>query len=810
MKKLKYAAVGLVLLIALVSFYIGSHSVNRSGTENLPVSEPVEVIYDNNAIPHIYAQNEADAYRALGYVHAKDRLFQMEMIRRLSAGRLSEILGPDLVKIDTLFRTIGLRKTADDYYESIDKESDSFRAVTNYLEGVNHYIENGKTPVEFTILGIEKEKYTHKDVLMIAGYMAYSFAAALKQEPLLSEIRESLGPVYLSEIPYSNRDNGDLDDDLFDLDESRAAVAPGRESRGVSVRRNQSPDSELHRSLARFFLEADKYRIPFGIFHGSNAMAVSPGRSQTGHSVLVSDPHIAFSQPSTWFEAHISTPDHEIYGHYLAMVPVPLLGHNRKLSWGLTMFENDDMDLYYETVNPANENEVLFRGRYQEVNIIKEVIKVKGEDDVVLNVRWTRNGPVLNDAIESLKDKRPVSLKWEFHNPSNRILEAFYRMEHADSINEFEAGVSMIRAPGLNVVYADAEGNIAWWAAGRLPVRPPGADPALIQDGSGRHEYLGYRPFYQNPQSKNPARGFIVSANQQPDTRTEGYYVHIWRAYRLHRLMRDEERLSVDDLKEIHSDVSFKQSKVWMRLLFAGIEPATFKNNAEREAYDLMMAWDGNFTRDSAGAVIVSEFISQTAVAAYQDELGEDLFSAFEDAMFFFDAFERLSRNSASVWWDDINTEQKESRADIVRTAWSKTIASLQDELGSNVSGWQWGDYHTVEYVHAVGRQAPMNYVFNVGPLPAAGSHETVYNTGHSMQPGPRKVNYGPSTRRIIDMGSPDISWGINPTGQSGVFTDPYYSNQKHLYLDRGYREQWLKREDIEKHKIGTLMLTAE
>jgi len=486
--------IGLVLIVvAGVFVYLNSKQPQRSGELNLPgLEKKVKVHFDKWAIPHIYAQNEKDAYYVLGYIHARERLFHMELLRRLSKGQLAEILGPQLISIDTFFRTIRLKQFGEEYIKNQDKTSPAYAVWESYIKGINHCIKTGPTPIEFDFLGIPKTPFTPADAISLAGYMSYSFAAGFKTDPVLTFVRDKLGGKYLKDLGYK--------------------LPPKPPLKLLSG---------THRSmqkLAGLIADIEEKYSPVGFFEGSNAWVVSGSKTKSGKPILAGDPHIAFSCPSVWYEAHIVTPDFELYGHYLSGSPFALLGLNRKIAWSLTMFQNDDVDMFREKANPDNPDQVWSDGKWADLIIENEKIKVKGQQDVLIKVRRSKHGPILNDVVSELKAvEEPVALGWGFIDFSNNMAEGYYGIAHAENAFEAKEAMRNLHAPGLNFVLGDAEGNIGWWSAGSIPIRPSHVDPNFILDGSsGKDEYLGSYDFDTNPQFINPSSGYIVSANHQP------------------------------------------------------------------------------------------------------------------------------------------------------------------------------------------------------------------------------------------------------------------------------------------------------
>src|SRR5258706_2030798 len=340
MKFLKRLLIGLVALIILavigIYVFLRSTAPDFSGSVKLEgLKSEGEVLYDDYGIPHIYAENEEDAYFALGYVHAQDRLFQMEMLRRAAGGRLSEILGPDLLKVDKLFRTLGLNRFAREHAQKfLGADTADFQKETlAYQRGINQFIKTAKTQIEFSIIGIPKEEFTPQDVYLAVGFMAFGFAEGLRADPVLQKIKMEWGDAYLNAL---------------------AVETPGD---AIRIKNFEGPVKQVSQILITSIHEALNL-LPVPLWQGSNGWVISGERTASGFPILANDTHIGFSQPAAWYETQLAYRGYSFYGHHLAGIPFALLGNNRRIGWGLTMFENDDTDFYIETPNPDNPNQV--------------------------------------------------------------------------------------------------------------------------------------------------------------------------------------------------------------------------------------------------------------------------------------------------------------------------------------------------------------------------------------------------------------------------------------------------------------------
>ena len=800
--KLMGALIALVLVIGLAAggWYIYKKQPVRSGSVELTgLAAPVSVQYDERGVPHIRAENEADMYKALGYVHAQDRLFQMEIVRRLAKGELAEILGPKLLETDKLFRTLGIRAHAQDYVARMDMNAPSAKGLLAYLDGINQYQATHKAPIEFDVLRIPKRPFTPEDSIAVTGYLAYSFAAAFTTEPVMTFIRDKLGPQYLT---------------AFDIDwHPEGVITPltaetiGKPE-GVAL---SDRDWAGLNHLAQVSQEAlDAAGVPR--YEGSNAWAISGRRTASGKPLLAGDPHIDYSAPSVWYEAHLSAPGFELYGHHQALAHVALLGHNTQFGWSLTMFQNDDVDLIAEKVNPDNANQVWFRDGWVDMTTRTETIQVKDQGPTHLKLRISPHGPIITDAYKDNYGRTPIAMWWAFLQTENPILEAFYELNRANTREKARNAVSKIHSPGLNVVWANTAGDIGWWAGGKLPQRPEGVNPMFILDAAkGEAEKPGFYAFNFNPQEENPARGYIVSANHQPRPSSgvpvPGYYNLPDRARRIDDVLKDPKRKwNIAGAQELQLDVSNGYFTRILKELLPVLEQVVTDPN-EKAFLEPLQKWDGFYTRDSVAATLFSQLMYELAKATFEDELGEVQFKNLLRTRALDLGLPVLVADAKSPWWDNVNTPQSESRFETARIAWAATYKHLSGLYGSTLLDWRWGNAHTLTHGHPLGMQKPLDKLFNVGPFQVPGGRETPNNYSGSVGPAPWKVKYGPSTRRVIDFAAPDKAVGGNPVGQSGVLFDRHYQDQAERFAEGIYEEQYLSERDVQAHTRSTLTL---
>lgn len=787
MKRLLQVLAVLLALVAVgAGWYVYSKQPTRQGAVTLAnLQGSVTVRYDERGVPHIRAENETDLYRALGYVHAQDRLFQMEIMRRLARGELAEVLGPKLLDTDKLFRSLRIRERSATYVAQLDHESAHWKALQAYLDGINQYQDNHASPMEFDVLGIPKRPFTAEDTISVAGYMAYSFAAAFRTEPLLTYVRDQLGSDYLNVFDLAWQPKGALNLAASDWQNLGAIAALSEQA----LADNGLPQ-----------------------FEGSNAWAISGSRTQSGKPLLAGDPHIRFSVPSVWYEAQLSAPGFELYGYHNALVPVAFLGHNLDFGWSLTMFQNDDLDLIAEKTNPDNPNQVWHRGQWVELQSREELISVKDAEPVRLTIRRSPHGPIINSALGQTVGSTPIAMWWAFLETENPILDGFYQLNRAATLEQARVAAEHIEAPGLNVVWANATGDIGWWAAAKLPRRPAGVNPSFILDGSnGEAEKDGYYPFSANPQEENPERGYILSANYQPVSPTgmaiPGYYNLADRGQRLDERLRDTSvKWDVQNSQALQLEPGTGYPQRLLAPLAADLRAAA-TGAAEQAQVEQLLSWDGQHSLDSLAATLFNQLVYQLTHEAMADELGDAFFTNLLQTRVLDGALPRLAADAHSPWWDKRGSEAVESRAEIVKTAWQASLAHLRSTLGDDSQQWIWGSAHTLTHNHPLGQQKPLDTLFNVGPFAAPGGHETPNNLSQPIGPAPWPVVYGPSTRRLIDLADAGRALGINPVGQSGVLFDRHFSDQADAYMRGDYVPMHLDAETIKTNSRSQLIL---
>jgi len=783
----------LALIILVIGIFVYALKPDYSGEKELvDLKQEVKVYYDSYGIPHIYGENEQDAYRALGYVHAQDRLWQMELLRRIASGGLSEVFGTDLLGTDKFFLSLGIADASKITISHIDKLDEGVILTEAYLDGINQFIAEGPTPIEFYLTGIDKEKFVLEDVYNTIGYMAFSFAMAHKTDPLLTTINKKLGPEYLKDLHIES----DIDTEWI-------------------KNYNPSLNDSIQNNLTAVVDKAlGALNIP--LFEGSNSWVIAPEKTKNGKVIFANDPHIGFAQPSVWYEAHIETPTYSKYGYHIAGIPFPLLGHNRELAYGLTMFENDDVDFYYEQSNPDNANQYLTSHGYVDYEIINKNIKVKDSANVEFTYKKSEHGPILNGIAEQIQGDRPIAMSWIYTQMQNRVIDALFGLSHADNLNEFKAALPKIHAPGLNVMYGDAKGNVAWFATAQLYNIPDSIPTKFIYEvGEGLPVEKELLDFNQNPQAINPPSHYVYSANNQPDSIAgmlyPGYYLPENRAKRIVELLEPKNDWDSASASKMITDVISSVEPEIVTDLSKLIDVSFLSENGLK-IIDQLKLWDGNYELSSIAGTVYNRWIYHYLKNTFKDEMGEQLFTQFLGTHLMKRLIAPISKNESSVWWDDITTaNSSESMKDIVNLSFTQAIASLEKDFGNNSDNWKWENVHTIEHGHPIGQIAALRSFFNVGPYPIKGTREVINNMAFPYdETGFYKTSSGPSTRRIIDFSDIENSISILPTGQSGNPLSRHYRDQAEMFNNGEFRKMMMNKDEIMNTAKSTLVLAPK
>ena len=800
MKSLRFFLIGLLTLIffGIIAVIVFVRFTSRKAlpdyNENIQLSSlsaEVEVIRDEHAVPHIYAENESDLYRAVGYQMAQDRLWQMDLLRRLTMGRLSEIFGKDLVEADMLFRSLHFSEKSHVVLDSLDTEI--IVSLQAFADGVNEFIDNNtkKLPPEFTILGYKPEKWEPYHSANLIGYMAWGLTKAWSTEVLLFNISQAIDEEHFNEL------------------------VPDMNLQNVYI----FPDAEQNQELAfkSVMTRVGKKVSELGlqVFQASNNWVVSPDKSANGHAMLANDMHLDLNAPGIWYQMHQVVPGElNVTGLVLPGQPFVICGHNENVAWGMTNVMVDDLDFYRETLSETDSLKYRLNGEWKDIRVEEEVVYTKEGDTLVLFNQFTHRGPIIS-AIKGVKDKT-LSMRWIGNEYSNE-LRSVYLYNRMKNWDEFKDAAKTFISISQNIAYADAEGNIGMYIAAGVPIRE-GDGIFIVPGDTTQYDWKGLVPFEELPHSYNPESGFIASANNRTIGDNYPYYISRWydlpnRYERIAEGLTSKEKICMDDMKEIQSDQNSKWAEKLVPYFLSLINPKDVEGELELAALELIAEWDFSMPKESIGSTIFEQFYFEFVSNVFSDELGEELYESFikEDilATYFLD---KIRLTNESVWFDDILTEDKiESSGDIALQSLTDAVNALNTRLGSDISKWNWGKVHTLSLMHPLGKVDMLNMVFklNKGPFPVGGSYHTVRAYSYPSD-DLYKANHGSSHRHLFVCGDWDKSQVIIPTGTSGIPASPYYCDQTSKYLNYEYNTELFSNGSVEEGRVYEMRFLVE
>jgi penicillin amidase len=802
MKLIKKILTGLFIALILV-VTAGYFYLRHLATRALPdynqnvrlknIKEPVTVYRDQYAIPHIYAKNEQDLYRAVGYVMAQDRLWQMDLIRRATTGRLAEIFGEDLLETDELMRS--LRMTAKSKLVLANTEERIITCLEAFTDGVNQFIRRNKNrlPPEFWILGYQPEEWEVVHSFNLVGYMAWDLTTPWSAELLLYKIAQKIGP-------GSDR----FKEMVPDLSLQKSAVFPdfSRESSKADLRASLLTKTQTLADLGLV------------VFNGSNNWAVSGQKSTTGKPIMANDMHLGLFVPGIWYQMHQVVEDQlEVTGVVLPGQPFIIAGHNKNIAWGMTNVMVDDMDFYRETVNPKNPNQYRFNQQWREMEVSREVFKTRTGKTVAKELRFTHRGPVI-PGVEPGKNQ-VVSMRWLGNHASNEV-RSVYLLNRAKNWEDFRSAVKTFSAVSQNIVYADVEGNIGLQTAAGVPIRKTGGT-FVVPGETDEYDWTGVVPFEELPYSFNPACGYVSSANNKTVGDDYPYYISYWfampdRIDRIREMLEAKEKLSIEDFKKMHSDFKSKHVERYLGDIVDRVRRIKDLNALEKQALQLLSAWDGVLSKESTAATIFESLYIVMVKNLVADELGESLYKEYlGNKTLTRNLVANVWKNKNSLWCDDITTQARETFPQWIQSSFRETVRQLSADLGTNPAAWQWGNHHHLILRHPLGRVKLLDGLFylNRGPYGVGGSFHTVCPYAYSLR-NPFLSNFGASHRHIYSTAFWDDSQTVIPTGISGIPASPYYCDQTQLYLENSYHHDYVSKDRVLGSARYTMVIAKE
>lgn len=725
------------------------------------LSDEVTVIRDENDVPHIKAGSIEDAVFALGFLHAQDRLWQMEFQRRVGSGRLSEFAGKSTLSIDRFIRTIGVYGHAERSYRKLDEQTR--RRLNAYVAGVNAYItsHDGAWPLEFVLTGITPEPWAPADSMVWLKMMAWDLAKNWRDELLRARMLAA----------------GITADQISDL-------WPDYDADGnVALPEIAGLGTDLD-ALARIYGDTsfstllDQGATPPIDGIGSNNWVLSGAHTATGKPLLANDPHLGLGAPSLWYLAHLSAPGFDVIGATLPGLPSVMLGRTDSFAWGFTNTGPDTQDFVIERLTAPGADTYETPAGPAEFTTRSETIRVKGAEPESFTVRESRNGPIVTDVVNGggeLTDRRHVlAFRWVALTDDDPTLRAAFAANTATDFASFREGLRDFYWPQQNIVFADTSGRIAYLAPARVPIRASGDGFLPSRGWTGEGDWTGWIPYDELPQLADPEDGRIVTANQR--ITPEGYPYFIsrewtapYRADRIDQMLDATDKHDTDSFRAIMGDTVSLMARQFMPLMMAGVRDASPEHPAAADALDLLKRWDGDMAADQAAPLIFSAWYDVLLPRIAADELGDDLFDDYRGHR---TEFLEVALTRNPVWCDDRRTTEAESCAVQISRALDDAIALLIRTQGDDMSAWTWGKAHPAVSENRVLSAVPVLKDVLAISHPIGGDPFTVnaQRWAADAAEGPQmfRSTHGPGYRAIYDLADPQRSMFIQSTGQSG------------------------------------------
>ncbi|HHV00412.1 MAG TPA: penicillin acylase family protein [Bacteroidales bacterium] len=768
--KITLVTIAVLLAVVLLAGVIAVPALRKSGLPELngekslsALTAEVKVIRDERGVPHIYASNEHDLYFMTGYITAQERLWQMDMVRHATQGRLSELFKRDMFETDIFLRALGMQEKSRMVLEKEDPEI--LATLQAYADGVNAWITGcgKKLPPEFRVLGYEPEPWTMVDITNIIGFIGWDLASSnLSNEISNYKLGMKLGAEKAAELIA---DWNLVDEVVF-------------------------PDFRLDDKLTDKALKAvssmEKLEeLGIVTLSGSNNWAVSGSRSETGKPILSNDMHLGFNVPGFWLQVHQVIPGKlNVTGVLFPGEPFIIAGHNDRIAWGMTNLGVDDIDLFVETVDSTGNN-YLYNGEWLPFRDVEHTLKMTDDSSQTRVLRYTHHGPVIS-GMQNIDDV-VLSMCWSGYDYSDEI-KAVYLLNRAGNWDEFRTALSHFKSISQNFAYADVDGNIGLNTGGGVPVRK-GTGLLPRRGDTDEYEWKGYVPFELLPSSFNPEEGFISSANQRTVDSSYPFFISgefsmPYRIMRIREMAGEKQVLGIEDFKRMITDNHSAYAKMLTPVILKGAEALSDPGETERKAIEELRVW--NYAMDaSLVAPTLFEFIRMEM--AYQllgDELDE-LYGAALGRQHDFYLY-RLMKEGPDGWVDNVNTPEEESLETIIARSISAALDTLTARYGEYGEQWQWGRIHTITLEHPMGGVKILDRVLklNSDTYGVGGSYHTVepYAFRDNF-----KAHHGASERHIFNTADWDESLTVIPTGTSGIPGSPFYLSQTETYINNGF-----------------------
>ncbi len=735
------------------------------------IINPVDIFRDKNAVAFIRANKEEEAAFALGFAHAQERLFQMDIYRRAAEGRLSEVFGSRTVPFDKMFRTLGFKKLVKNSYPILSEESLKF--LTNYSKGVNEYIKTheGKYPIEFDLLGYDPYEWKPEHSLEIGKLLAWMLNISWWTDISYAQIIEKVGIKKAEEI------------------------IPGFINPNLNYSYNFK--KEYSHSTLNLKIIDEKFREFLGFTGtqmGSNAWVVNANKSVNGKVLFANDLHLTLQAPILWYMTSIRSDNWNADGFTVPGLPVIIAGKNENIVWGYTNAMVDDSDFYIEELD-STQTFYMLDGQKIPLVILSDTIMVKDSASVIFDIKSSHRGPIISDIHtynilypQEKKENFNISMRWTALEKTDD-LKPLLDVNKASNWQEFKEAVYNFTAPGQNFIYGDSEGNIGYILGALIPLRKEKAKSQIFDGTKSETDWSGFVKKEDKPQIFNPDKNYISSANNQMDKLYPHYLSNLWepdsRINRIDELINKDTAFTRKNFKNIQKDFYSNYAVNITRSILKAFEGADIKDENLFRVLQLFKSW--NFKMEGLSQIpsIYSVFLMNLIKNIFEDELGETLLKEY---IFIANVPYRIINdiiNGKNISWiDDVSTTETETLNDLIRKSLIQSISKLEELSGPDISGWQWENLHKVKFKHMFhGASKLIDRIVDIGPFGIGGDGTTIFNTQYSFT-DPYDCVLGPSMRFIYDFNFPDEIYFVLPTGQSGHFFSDHYSDMVERWLE--------------------------
>jgi penicillin amidase len=741
------------------------------------ISGEIEIIRDSWGVPHIYAKNLQDVLFAQGFVHAQDRLWQMEITRRVARGKLSEFIGKDALDVDRLSRTLGFERIARQDMLLYNDEQKAL--VQHYCDGVNAYLNHSgyKNPVEFTLTQLTSTNWELIDVLAFTRLLNAQMTWGWYDEIVRAKSIELLGHEIFSEL-----DNTYLQNTI--------TLPDGIEFNEISI--------------AEPFKKPNNYMPDIS---GSNAWTISGNRTDTGKPYLCNDPHLAITNPNIWYEIHLDCPELQVAGVSVPGLPLVPIGHNNKIGWGITLAFIDLEDVVIEKFTDETLRQYHYKSEILDTEFVEEIIAVKGQTKPFIEkVKITQHGVIVSEAIGYKKHQ--LALQSMALQPSV-ALWGWYGINTAQNWEDFKDGVAYLESPGLNIVYGDVKGNIGYYCSGKMPIKTKAQSSVPMPGWTGEGDWTDFVPFDEMPHVLNPKKGYVVTCNNKIEP--EGFphflgdiYMNGFRAEQLEKRVHAKEKLGINDFISMQLDVT----SIAGNALAKHFKDIIFDTEKLNLIKSIFVQWDGQLAADSVGGCIYKVVKQKLVRRLYHslvkdDDLVADLLGkGYHRGLSASNTFlghntsnllAILDKNEASLCLQKYGGKEL-----FLKDGFRDAITFLEQRLGSKTEQWHWGKLHQMEIPHALSVKKPLDKVFGLGPFAIPGDTDSPLQTYPVDADGFDGEIVTASFRQIIDFSNFDNSICITPGGQSGHLASEYYASQLPDWLAGNYHPMCWSRKQVE------------